>query len=113
MRRFVLVLASVGVLGVIVWSVVAGVRLVTPTTLPAVRSGPVYDGPAVVDVGEREIYSLAVAHFTIKNPGDEELVLGGVRTGCACTGVVTLNVRVGEADHPVELEVHCQTPETP
>lgn len=55
-----------------------GTKALIPPTIDCVHE---------IDLGEREQGELAISRFTIKNDGDEVLVIGSVETNCACAGI--------------------------
>lgn len=51
------------------------------------RSVPVVEFPAVIDLGEHEQGEVVNSRFTIANRGKGELVIDQIRTTCACAGL--------------------------
>lgn len=51
------------------------------------QSKPVIEFPASLDLGERERGELVVARFAVANRGGQELVIDGIRSNCACSGL--------------------------
>src|SRR5437773_2695342 len=84
-RPLVIALAGIVALGLGGYLAVKGTARLTPA--PALSPDPVLDCPDVVDVGEHELYSLAVGRFTVANRGGRELILNNIRTSCACSGL--------------------------
>jgi hypothetical protein len=52
-----------------------------------VKSDPLIEYPARLDLGKHEIGEVAVAHFIIANRGGAELVVDEIHSNCSCTGM--------------------------
>ncbi len=84
-RPLVLALTGIAALGLGGYLAVRGTARLNAT--PSLSPDPVLECPEVIDVGEHELYSLAVGRFTVANRGGRELILDNVRTSCACSGL--------------------------
>jgi|SRR5579883_441683 len=88
MRYLIVLFVFLGLLGLIGWTVSPNhIWFGRDHPLKPANPEPVVECPEKVEVGEQEIYSLAVGRFRVENSGGKELVLSDVRTGCSCTGL--------------------------
>jgi hypothetical protein len=48
---------------------------------------PILECPDHIDLGERELGEVALAHITIRNRGGKTLIIDSIQSNCACAGL--------------------------
>jgi hypothetical protein len=83
--RFFLCLAIVMFVGLVSYSATTG--WLRRTWNQVVRSEPLIEYLAKIDLGDHELGDEAIGHFTIANRGGGELVVDQIETNCSCSGM--------------------------